>query len=226
MSEDDPIGSIAGLAQLLASGQASAVELTRHCLDRIGRFDRELHSFIDVAADNALAAARQADAERHAGARCGPLHGIPFAVKDVYDVAGTVTTGGSRAFRDNVAARDATAVARLRAAGAVCLGKLATHELTHGGVDPDLPWPPVRNPWARDHDSGGSSSGAGAAVAAGFCAFALGTDTGGSIRKPAGLCGIAGLKPSFGRVSRHGVLLNADTLDHCGPMARTARDCA
>jgi aspartyl-tRNA(Asn)/glutamyl-tRNA(Gln) amidotransferase subunit A len=213
-------------ASRLARKDYSAVDLTQHYLDRIEHFDTKLHSFVHVMADRALSDARQADSERAAGRVRGLLHGVPFAVKDVYDAKGIVTTGGSPAFKDNVASHDATAVARLRNAGAILLGKLATHELTHGGVDFGLPWPPARNPWNLEYDPGGSSSGPGAAVAAGLCAFALGTDTGGSIRKPAGMCGIAGLKPTFGRISRFGVMLNAPSLDHCGPMARTAADCA
>jgi aspartyl-tRNA(Asn)/glutamyl-tRNA(Gln) amidotransferase subunit A len=219
-------GTIAAAAAMLARKQISVSDLIGFYLDRIERLDHKLHAFVAVTRQRALDAARAADAEiRERGPR-GPLHGIPFAVKDVYDVAGLSTTAGSKAFLNNVAISNATAVSRLEDAGAILLGKLATHELTHGGVDAGLPWPPVRNPWNTDHDSGGSSSGAGAAVAAGLCCFALGTDTGGSIRKPAGLCGIAGLKPTFGRVSRKGVMLNASSLDHCGPLAWTARDCA
>ena len=214
------------IASRLARSDCSSVDLTRHYLEQIGRVDGKLHSYINVMPERALFDAQQADNERSEGRVRGVLHGIPFAVKDVYDVQGQVTTGGSPAFRDKVAARDSTAVSRLRSAGAILLGKLATHELTHGGVDFGLPWPPARNPWNTDYDPGGSSSGPGVAVAAGLCAFALGTDTGGSIRKPAGMCGIAGLKPTFGRVSRFGVMLNAASLDHCGPMARTAADCA
>ena len=224
--ELDDVGTIVTAGKLLSHGQISAVELTQFFLDRIQKFDARLHSFITVAHDRALAAAKAADDEILAGAWRGPLHGIPFAVKDVYDVAGLVTTGGSKAFARNPARCTATAVARLEAAGAILLGKLATHELTHGGVDDELPWPPVRNPWNTEYDSGGSSSGAGASVAAALCSFALGTDTGGSIRKPAAMCGVTGLKPTFGRVSRMGVMLNASTLDHCGPMASTALDCA
>jgi aspartyl-tRNA(Asn)/glutamyl-tRNA(Gln) amidotransferase subunit A len=217
---------VSGVAKLLADKKISSTELTEHYLERIGRLDGELHSFIHVMAESALSAAKLADAERSAGGPVGPLHGVPFAVKDVYDAAGVVTTGGSAAFKDKMASRDSTAIARLRGAGAILLGKLGTHELTHGGVDFELPWSPARNPWNINYDPGGSSSGSGAAVAADLCAFALGTDTGGSIRKPAGMCGIAGLKPTFGRVSRFGVMLNAASMDHCGPMAHTAADCA
>jgi aspartyl-tRNA(Asn)/glutamyl-tRNA(Gln) amidotransferase subunit A len=220
---NDDLGTIAAR---LAREEYSSVELTRGYLDEVERIDGTLGSYVSIMAERALSDACVADEERAAGRLRGPLHGIPFAVKDVYDVQGVLTTGGSPAFRGNVAKRDATVVARLRQAGAVLLGKLATHELTHGGVDLGLPWPPARNPWHLDHDPGGSSSGPGVAVAAGLCAFAMGTDTGGSIRKPAGMCGITGLKPTFGRISRHAVMLNAASLDHCGPMARSAADCA
>ena len=154
------------------------------------------------------------------------MHGIPFAVKDIYDTAGILTSGHSRTCIDRVPAKDATTVAKLRAAGAVLTGKLATHEFAHGGPSFDLPWPPARNPWNTAHFTGGSSSGSGAAIAAGLVPATLGSDTGGSIRGPAGLCGIAGLKPTYGLVSRAGVLPNSYSYDHCGPMARTAKDCA
>jgi Asp-tRNA(Asn)/Glu-tRNA(Gln) amidotransferase A subunit family amidase len=218
--------NLSTIATRLARNDYSSTDLTKYYLDQIALLDGKLHSYINVMAESALRDAHQADRQRSNACVRGALHGIPFAVKDVYDAQGEVTTGGSPAFRDKVAERDATVIARLRESGAILLGKLATHELTHGGVDFGLPWPPARNPWNVDYDPGGSSSGPGAAVAAGLCAFALGTDTGGSIRKPAGMCGIAGLKPTFGRVSRFGVMLNAASLDHCGPMAHTAADCS
>jgi aspartyl-tRNA(Asn)/glutamyl-tRNA(Gln) amidotransferase subunit A len=179
-----------------------------------------------VAAERALEAAGKADRELREGRYRGLLHGIPYAVKDVYETAGLRTTGGSRAFLKNVPKQNATCVERLDTAGAVLLGKLATHELAYGGVDTALPWPPARNPWNCNCEPGGSSAGAGVAVAAGFCLAALGTDTGGSIRVPAALCGVVGLKPTYGRVSRNGVMLNSFTLDHCGPMTWTVADCA
>ena len=147
-------------------------------------------------------------------------------MKDIYDTAGILTSGHSRTCIDRIPTRDATAVARLKAAGGVLTGKLATHEFAHGGPSFDLPWPPARNPWNTAHFTGGSSSGSGAALAAGLVPASLGSDTGGSIRGPAGLCGIAGLKPTFGLVSRAGVLPNSYSFDHCGPMARTSEDCA
>jgi aspartyl-tRNA(Asn)/glutamyl-tRNA(Gln) amidotransferase subunit A len=188
--------------------------------------DSALASFLVVTAEQAMNDARRVEREIVDGRYLGPLHGVPFGLKDVYDTAGVATTGNSAAFRDRVPERDAEAVARLRAAGAILLGKQATHELTYGGVSAELPWPPPRNPWDLDRDTGGSSSGSGAAVAAGISMFALGTDTGGSVRNPAAHCGIVGLKPTFELVSRAGVMLNSFSLDHCGPLARTARDCA
>ena len=223
---DDSTPTMLEAAAQITRGQLTASQLTQNCLDRIERYDGPLHSFITVTAERALERARKADRELREGHYRGLLHGIPYAVKDVYQAAGLATTGGSRAFLQNIAEEDATCVTRLDAAGAVLLGKLATHELTYGGVDTALPWLPACNPWNRARDPGGSSSGAGVAVAAGFCLAALGTDTGGSIRVPAALCGVVGLKPTYARVSRHGVMLNSFTLDHCGPMTWTVADCA
>src|SRR3954466_10630950 len=154
------------------------------------------------------------------------MHGIPFALKDIYCTAGIRTTSHSRTRANYVPDFDATTVVKLREAGAILLGKLATHEFAHGGPSFDLPWPPARNPWNREHFTGGSSSGAGTAVAAGFVPGALGSDTGGSIRAPAALCGIVGLKPTYGLVSRAGVHANSFTFDHAGPMTWTVEDCA
>lgn len=226
MEVEQRLPSLAEAAAQLAQGRTTSTALVEHCLDRIERYDGELHSFVALQPERALEAAARADRELRGGKLRGPLHGIPYAVKDVYDAAGFPTTGGSPAFVDNIADRDATAVARLHAAGAILIGKLATHELTYGGVDTALPWAPARNPWDPARDPGGSSSGSAVAVAAGFCLAALGTDTGGSIRVPAALCGIVGLKPTYGRVSRRGMMLNSFTLDHCGPMAWTVADCA
>ena len=226
MISDDAFPTIAAAAPLLADRRLSSIELTRHCLARVARHDASLHAFVTLTEQHALSAAERADREIAAGDYRGPLHGIPYAVKDVYETRGIRTTGGSNAFISNLPRADATAVHRLERAGAVLLGKLATHELTYGGVDFEAGFAPARNPWDTRRDPGGSSSGAAAAVAAGFCLAALGTDTGGSVRLPAGLCGIAGLKPTFGRVSRRGVMPNAYSLDHCGPMAWTTEDCA
>src|SRR5262245_1534225 len=157
-----------------------------------------------------------------AGRRRGPLHGIPYALKDIVETAGSPTTGHSKLCKDYVPAADAHLVTLLKAGGAVLMGKLATWEFALGGPSWDLPWPPARNPWNPDYLPGGSSSGASAAVAAGFVPGAVGTDTGGSIRGPAAVCGIAGLKPTYGRVSRRGVFPNTFTMDHCGPLTRSA----
>jgi aspartyl-tRNA(Asn)/glutamyl-tRNA(Gln) amidotransferase subunit A len=173
-----------------------------------------------------MAQARAAEADIAAGRSRGKLHGIPFALKDIFSTAGIRTTGHSRVCIDTVPERDAVSVARLYEAGGILLGKLATHEFAHGGPSFDLPWPPARNPWNTGHLTGGSSSGSGAAVAAGLTPAALGSDTGGSIRLPAALCGIVGLKPTYGLVSRRGVYPNSFTFDHVGPMTWTVADCA
>lgn len=224
MAEDLHYLTIDDAARRIAAGDLSPVALTEHHLRRIEALDGGLHSFLVVTAEHALAQARRAEAEIRAGRRRGSLHGIPFGLKDVYDTAGIATTGNSRVFRDRVPTRDATAVRRLVEAGAVLLGKQATHELTFGGVSTALPWPPPRNPWNPERDTGGSSSGSGAAVAAGLSMMALGSDTGGSVRNPSAHCGIVGLKPTYGRVSRVGVMPNSYSFDHCGPLTRTVRD--
>lgn len=213
-------------ATLIAGRKLSPVEYTRALLDRTESLEPQLNAFITRTAEAASEAASAAEAEIMRGNHRGALHGIPFAVKDIYDTAGVLTSGHSRTCIDRVPATDATAVAKLRAAGAVLTGKLATHEFAHGGPSFDLPWPPARNPWNTAHFTGGSSSGSGAALAAGLVPASLGSDTGGSIRGPAGLCGIAGLKPTYGLVSRAGVLPNSYSYDTCGPMARTSEDCA
>ncbi len=224
MSAEFP--TIAEAAHLFDQRKLSPVELTRACLDRIARLDGTLHSFIRVLPDHALAAARAAEAAIMAGERRGPLHGIPIGLKDIYDTKGIPTTAHSRQLEHNVPTEDATCTRLLAAAGTVLLGKLATHEFAFGGPSFDLPWPPARNPWNPDHFTGGSSSGTGAAVAAGLALGGLGSDTGGSIRLPAALCGLAGLKPTYGLVSRVGIFPLAYSLDHAGPMAWTVEDCA
>ena len=165
----------------------------------------------------ALQQAKQAEADIEAGNWRGPLHGIPYGLKDIIDVEGVPTTGHSKILADNLARTDAFVTQRLKAAGAVLLGKLSTHEFALGGPSFDLPWPPARNAWNRDYFPGGSSSGSGVALAAGFVPAALGTDTGGSVRNPASMCGIVGMKATYGRVSRRGVLPLAYSLDHIGP---------
>ena len=218
--------SIAQLGQGLRAGDFTAEALTRTALDRIAALDGAVHAFIRVEAEAALAAARQADAELRGGRDRGLLHGIPYATKDIYDVAGLPTTCHSRLRLDHVAAADAAVTQRLRDSGAVLLGKLATFEFALGGTSFDLPFPPARNPWNLAHIPGGSSSGSAAAVAAGFLRFATASCTSGSIRGPAAWCGAVGLKPSFGRVSRRGVFPLSWTMDHCGPIARSVEDAA
>ncbi|MGE5526542.1 MAG: amidase [Rhodospirillaceae bacterium] len=218
--------TIAQASELIRARKLSPVELTHAYLDRIAAYDAQLNAYITVTADHALQQARRAEHEIARGSYRGPLHGIPFALKDIYDTAGVLTSGHSRICVDRVPQRDATVVRKLYDAGAILLGKLATHEFAHGGPAFDLPWPPARNPWNLLHFTGGSSSGSGAAVAAGLTPGALGSDTGGSIRGPSSLCGIAGLMPTFGLVSRAGVIPNSFTFDHCGPMAWTVEDCA
>ena len=220
-----PFPSIAEAGRLIAAKKLSPVELTRALLARIAAIDPQLSAYLLVTERQALAAARAAERAVAAG-RKGPLLGIPVAYKDIYETAGVRTTAHSRILADNVPAEDAETVRRLHAAGAVMLGKLATHEFAIGGPAFDLPWPPARNPWDTRRFTGGSSSGSGAAVAAGLTLGALGSDTGGSIRLPAAYCGIAGLKPTPGLVSRRGVIPLAPSLDTAGPMAWTAQDCA
>ena len=218
--------TLAEAARLIASRELSPVEYTQALMARADALDAQVNAFITRTNERALEQARTAEVEIAKGRRRGPLHGIPFGLKDIYDTAGIRTTGHSKLGLDNVPATTATAAQGLLDAGAVLLGKLATHEYASGGPSLDLPWPPARNPWNTAHFTGGSSSGSGAAVAAGFMPAALGTDTGGSIRIPSALCGLAGLKPTYGLVSRKGVIPNSFTVDHCGPMAWTVEDCA
>ena len=218
--------SLAEASRCIRARRLSPVELTQAHLERIAALDPQLNAYITVTAETALAQAKRAEAEIARGEYRGPLHGVPFALKDIYNTAGIRTTGHSKVAQDNVPQTDATATRKLLDAGAVLLGKLATHEFAHGGPSFDLPWPPARNPWNLEHFTGGSSSGAGAALAAGLTPAALGSDTGGSIRGPASFCGITGFMPTYGLVSRAGVIPNSFTFDHCGPMARTVEDCA
>lgn len=217
--------TIAQAGKLLAAKKISPTELTRHLLDRISQIDSKLHAFITVTESQAIAAAKSAERAIKAG-KTGPLLGIPLAYKDIFATKGVRTTAHSRVLENNIPTADAEAVRRLQAAGAAMLGKLATHEFAIGGPAFDLPWPPACNPWDLARFTGGSSSGSGAAVAAGLCLGALGSDTGGSIRLPASYCGIAGMKPTPGLVSRTGVIPLAPSLDTVGPMAWTAEDCA
>ena len=211
---------------LVRRRKVSAVELTEACLRRIDAYNPTLNAFVTVAREQALENARQLDAEGRNNRWRGPLHGIPVAFKDNIDTAAIRTTGASALFKDRVPDEDAAAVARLKQAGAIVLGKLNLHEFALGGTNAVTYFGPVRNPWALDHHPGGSSGGNAAAVAADLCFGTLGTDTGGSIRIPASYCAVVGLKPTAGRVSNRGVIPNSWTFDTVGPMCRTVEDAA
>ena len=210
--------------ELLRRFELSPVELTRAFFDRIDAVDDQLHAFIRVLRDEALSDARTAEAEMLKGDYKGPLHGIPIGLKDLYGTAGIPTTSGSKVDKDYVPTEDATTTARLKAAGSVLLGKLSMSEFALGGPDFTAHFAPPHNPWNTAHYAGGSSGGSGSAVAAGLCMGALGSCTGGSIRGPASFCGIVGLKPTYGRVSRFGVTTLSWSQDHCGPLTRTVED--
>jgi aspartyl-tRNA(Asn)/glutamyl-tRNA(Gln) amidotransferase subunit A len=221
-----PLLDLAEAGRLIQKKEVSPVELAQACLARIERLDPKLNSFITVTADSALEEARRAEAEIARGEWKGPLHGIPVAVKDLAETAGVRTTAASKVLERHVPSEDAEVVRRLRSAGAVLLGKLNLHEFAYGGSGVIGHFGPARNPWNTAHITGGSSSGGAAAVAAGLCYAAIGTDTAGSIRLPAAYCGIVGLKPSYGLVSTRGILPLSWSLDHVGPMARTVTDAA
>jgi len=195
-------------------------------LNRIDKYNPSINAFITVTRDQALATAREMEAEQKSGKLRGPLHGIPIALKDNIDTAGTRTTAASGVFKDRVPTEDAEVVVRLKKAGAILLGKLNLHEFALGGTSAVTFFGPVHNPWALDHVPGGSSGGSAAAIAADLCIGTLGTDTGGSIRIPASLCGIVGFKPTYGRVSNRGVIPMSWTLDHVGPMCKSVEDAA
>ena len=214
------------VAAAIAARKLSAAEVTRACLDRIGRLDARLRAFITLDAGGALARARALDADLAAGRQRGPLHGVPLAYKDLCHVHGLPTSCGTKTTEYFTSEIECTAVARLSEAGAVTLGKLNMAELALGPFGDNPHHGNVDNPWMTGHVSGGSSSGSGAAVAAGLAFGALGSDTGGSIRLPASCCGIVGIKPTYGRVSRAGAMPLSWSLDHLGPMARTVRDAA
>ncbi|CAN5723938.1 Asp-tRNA(Asn)/Glu-tRNA(Gln) amidotransferase GatCAB subunit A [soil metagenome] len=218
--------TIADAAKQIAAKKLSPVELAKSHLERVKRLDSQLNAFLMVTEERALADAKAAEARQMSGSLRGPLDGIPIAHKDIYNTAGIRTTAHSKLLEDNVPTRDAHTVKKWTDAGTVMLGKLSTHEFAFGGPSFDLPWPPARNPWNREHFTAGSSSGTGAAVAAGMILGGTGSDTGGSIRGPAALCGIAGIKPTYGLSSRAGILPLAFSLDHAGPMAWTSEDCA
>lgn len=222
----DELGFLSAVeaARRIRQGELSPVDYTRALLDRIARHDPNLNAFIRITEDAALDAARKSEQRRDAGQVDGPMHGVPFALKDIVDAAGLPTTCHSKLLAENVAGTDAEVTRRLKAAGAILVGKLATHEFALGGPCFDLPWPPARNPWDRTRFTGGSSSGSGAAVAAGLVPMAIGTDTAGSVRNPATACGIVGMKATYGAVSRRGVFPLSYSLDHVGPMTRTVTE--
>lgn len=218
--------SIAELAPRIKTGDISPVDLVQSSLDRISQLDPTLNAFLDVWGESSLEEARKAEQAIASGGYLGPLHGIPVGLKDLIDVAGAETTGGSKVLEGNIAKSDATVVTKLKAAGAIMMGKLNLVEFALGTTGLNAHTGAVKNPWDTTRITGGSSSGSAAAVATGMVPIALGSDTGGSIRMPASLCGIAGLKPTYGRVSRAGVLDLSWSLDHVGPMTRTTEDCA
>ncbi|MGY6251019.1 amidase [Bosea thiooxidans] len=218
--------SIRDLGKKLRARDTSSVELTRWTLNAAQAANGSLNAFIRILPDHALAQAEKADREFAAGIDRGPLHGIPYGAKDLFDVAGLPTSCHSRIGLDAVATADAAVVERLALGGAVLVGKLATYEYALYGPDAELPFPPARNPWKPAHITGGSSSGSAVAIASGILQMALGTDTGGSIRSPSSWTGTVGLKPTFGRVSRRGCFPLSSSLDHCGPLARQVEDAA
>ena len=218
--------SISEAAELLRQKKISPVDLATACLDRIERLNPVLNAFITVTHESAMAQARVAEDEIQRGQWRGPLHGIPIGLKDLIDTAGVRTTCGSALFADRVPTEDADVVQRLKRAGAVLLGKQNLQEFAYGGTSASSHYGAVHNPWNPKHIAGGSSGGSAAAVAAGMCFGAIGSDTGGSIREPAAFCGIVGLKPTYGRVSTRGVFPLSWSLDHVGPICRSVRDAA
>jgi aspartyl-tRNA(Asn)/glutamyl-tRNA(Gln) amidotransferase subunit A len=222
----DEFLTLAEAARRIAAHDLSPVELLKACLARVDAVDARLGSFVTLTRERALTEARAAEAAIMAGDYRGPLHGIPYNLKDIFETRGIRTTAQSRLLLDHVPTADCDAQERLAAAGAVLMGKAATWEFAHGGPSWDVAFPPCRNPWDLERDPAGSSSGSAASIAAGLCLATMGSDTGGSIRGPAAACGIAGLKPTYGRVSRRGVLPNCFTHDHAGPLAWTVEDVA
>ncbi len=216
--------TVADAAELLRTKKLSPVEYAKALIARSERHDPHYNAYLRATPELALEDARRAEAEIMRGEWRGPFHGVPYGLKDIVDYAGLPTTAHSKILQDNVAKADAAVTQKLRAAGGVFMGKLSTHEFAIGGPSFDLPWPPARNPWNRDHFCGGSSSGSGTATAAGFLPAAIGTDTGGSVRNPASMCGVIGMKPTYGLVSRRGVVPLAFSLDHVGTLTRTVRD--
>ena len=226
MTSDPTLLTIAEATELFECKKLSPVELTKACIAKTDALDSTLSTYITFTPEAALEAAKAAEDAIMSGNRTSPLQGIPIGLKDIYDTAGVKTTGHSRVMQDRIPTADATTVVKLKAAGSVITGKLGTWEFAIGGPSFDLFHPIARNPWNPECQTGGSSSGSGAAVAAGLVLGAMGSDTGGSIRSPSALCGISGIKPTYGLVSRKGVLPLSQSLDHAGPMAWTSRDCA
>ena len=218
--------SIAEAAQQIRHKELSPVELVRECLEVIARLDPTLNTFITVTAESALAEARKAEQEIQSGKWRGPLHGIPIGLKDLIDTAGIRTTAASAVFRDRIPGEDAEVVKKLKSAGAVFIGKQNLHEFAYGGSSVISHFGSVRNPVNPEFITGGSSGGSAAAVASGMCYAAIGTDTAGSIREPASVCGVVGLKPSYGLVSTRGIIPLSQSLDHAGPITRTVEDAA
>ena len=218
--------SMADAVRMLRTGSIKPIELVESCLAQIEAHDSSLNAYITVCAGQAREAAEKAGWDIEHGRPRGLLHGVPIALKDIYDTNGVLTTCHSKLFEHRVPDRDCDAWERLSANGSILLGKTSTHEFATGGPSFDLPWPPSRNPWNTDHIPAGSSSGSAAAVAAGMAFMAMGSDTAGSIRSPAGVNGLSGFKPSYGRLSRRGIFPYSWTQDHAGPLARTTEDCA
>lgn len=225
-SEDLCYWTIRDLAARIQAREISPVEVTRAQLERITRLDHTLNTYVTLLSERALHEARTAEEEIMQGRYRGPFHGVPIAPKDLFESAGVKTTAGSLLLKDYVPARDATVLARLRQQGAIVLGKLNLHEFAYGATGVNPHYGTSKNPWGLDRAPGGSSSGSGVAVAAGLAYGSLGTDTGGSVRIPASFCGIVGLKPTYGRCSRAGIIPLAWSLDHPGPMARSVADAA
>jgi aspartyl-tRNA(Asn)/glutamyl-tRNA(Gln) amidotransferase subunit A len=218
--------TLAEASARIRSRTLTSAQLTEACLSRIGAYNPKLNAFITVLREQAMAQARELDAEQRSGRLRGPLHGIPIALKDNIDTAGIRTTAASAVFDERVPNEDAEVARRLKAAGAVLVGKTNLHEFAMGGTSATSYYGPVRNPWALDRNPGGSSGGSAAAVAADLCFGALGTDTGGSIRTPSSFCSVTGLKPTYGLVSIRGIIPLSLSLDHCGPITRTVEDAA
>jgi|SRR5579875_277215 len=218
--------SIAEVSQLLSRKEISPLMLVKAYFKRIEKFDKAINSYITILAERAISDAQRAEQEIVSGNWRGPLHGVPIALKDLFNVCGVATTGGSRLFAGRIAKEDAACVTGLWKAGAIILGKTNMHELAYGATNEDSASGPTHNPWALDRIPGGSSGGSAAAISADLCAGATGSDTGGSIRVPSALCGVVGLKPTFGRISRRGLIPLSFTMDHAGPITKVVKDAA